>query len=79
MNDKNYYIFIGLIIGFALACFMFWYLTKDKDAIDDWWCGYLSDKKAEVCHKFYSEFQTIIDKRGNDDQPCIPDYMGGCS
>jgi len=34
MIDKNYYIFIGVIIGFALACFMFWYSTKDNISCD---------------------------------------------
>lgn len=34
MDDKSNYIFLGFIIGFILACFMFWYGTGDKPTCD---------------------------------------------
>lgn len=82
MNRINYqYLFIGILIGAGLIFAFMWYTNRNSsDKYDDWWCSYLKPSSdAKYCHNLYLKFQTIIDKMGTDDQPCIPDYMGGCN
>lgn len=81
MENKIDYnsLFLGLIIGASLVLGVMWYTNRNSTKNDDWWCSYLSSKENEYCHNLYSKFQSIIDKIGKDDQPCIPDYIGGCN
>ncbi len=72
-------LFLGLLIGAGLVFGMMWYVNRNSNKSEDWWCSYLSSQEGRQCHNFYLKFQTIIDKIGKDDQPCTPDYMGGCN
>jgi len=81
MNNKIDYnsLFLGLLIGAGLVLGMMWYINRSSNKADDWWCSYLPYQENGECHNLYLKFQTVIDKMGKDDQPCTPDYIGGCN